>query len=286
MSLWRSSLATLVLLVLAACGEVPRVFEDENKAVAPSPLLVPRADASLVVVPVRNAPREVSVEFAELVADRFRALDVPASTRTASVTSRILEGEATTTPLPGGIANLDITWRVIEPNGLPILTARQIERVPEVLWRRADRALLTKLAGDIARRIEKDIRVDSGTAPMAALRVRSPVVAGAPGDGNEALARAIRLLLARQEVALVEQDDRDAISLQGRVLVRPDGAQDRVDIEWVVRGTDGRALGTVAQSNVVPRGSLSGRWGQVAYAAAEGGVEGILQLLQSSNARR
>lgn len=286
MSLWRSSLIVLSLLVLTSCGDVPRVFEDENKAIAPSPLLVPKADASLVVVPVRGAPREVSVEFAELVADRFRALEVPASTRAASVSSRILEGEATSTALPGGIANLDILWRVIEPNGLPVLTARQIERVPEALWRRADRALLTKLANDIARRIEKDIRVGTGTSAMAALRVRLPVVEGAPGDGNEALARAIRLLLARQEVAMVEQTDRDAIGLFGRVLVRPSGAQDQVDIEWVVRGADGRALGTVAQSNIVPRGSLSGRWGQVAYAAAEGGVEGILQLLQNGAVRR
>jgi len=274
------------MLAASGCGEVPRVFEDENKALAPSPLLVPKADASLVVVPVRGAPRDVSLELAELVADRFRSLEVPASTRAASVSSRILEGEATSTPMPGGIANLDILWRVIEPNGLPVLSARQIEQVPEVLWRRADRALLTKLAGDIARRIEKDIRVDTGASAMAALRVRLPVVEGAPGDGNEALARAIRLLLARQEVALVDAGDRDAISLLGRVLVRADGAEDRVDIEWVVRGSDGRALGTVAQSNIVPRGSLSGRWGQVAYAAAEGGVEGILQLLQNGAVRR
>ena len=101
--MWRSSrrrwaLLALGLVALAACGGVPRPFEDENKATSPSPLLVPKADAGMVVVPVRGAPNRASVELADLVADRLRALELPASTRAANPQSRILEGEATATP--------------------------------------------------------------------------------------------------------------------------------------------------------------------------------------------
>ena len=74
-------LAVLGLIALAACGEVPRPFEDENKAISPSPLLVPKADAGMVVVPVRGAPNRASIELADLIAEaaESRVVRVPES---------------------------------------------------------------------------------------------------------------------------------------------------------------------------------------------------------------
>ena len=275
----------LALVGLAACGEVPRPFENENKATSPSPLLVPKADAALTVVPVRGAPSRASIELADLVADRLRALELPASTRTANPQSRILQGEATATPGPDGMATVDIVWRVMEPNGLPRTTVRQRAQMPMADWQHGNRAALGRLASDVAARIDRDLHTDSAGGPSEMPRVRMPLVQGAPGDGNQALARAMRLLLGRQQVALVAAEESDAITLLGQVSVVPAPGADRVDIQWIVRGTDGRTLGTVRQSNTVPTGTLSGPWGQTAYAAAEGGVDGVMQVLERQRQR-
>jgi hypothetical protein len=279
-------MAALALLALAACGEVPRPFEDENKAISPSPLLTPKAEAGMVVVPVRGAPGKASVELAELVAERLRALELPASTRAANPQSRILEGEATVANGPDGIATVDIVWRVVEPNGLPRITTRQSEQLPAAAWQQGDRAALAKLAAASAGRIDRELHGGTQTAATELPRVRVPLVEGAPGDGNQALARAMRLLLARQPVALVAAEEPNAMTLLGQVSVVPAPGADRVDIQWTLRGVDGRTLGTIRQSNTVPTGTLSGPWGQTAYAAAEGGVDGVMQILESQRRRR
>lgn len=278
--------AALVLLSLAGCGPVPRPFEDENKATSPSPLLVPKADAGMIVVPVRGAPPRTSVELAELVAQRLRALELPASTRAANPQSRILEGEATATPGPDDTATIEIAWRIVEPNGLPGIAGRQTARMPATEWQRGDRAALGRLANEIASQIDREMHAATAAAPPDLPRVRLPLVEGAPGDGNQSLARAMRLLLSRQPVALVAPDEANAITLLGQVSVLPVSGADRVDIQWIIRGNDGQTLGTVRQSNTVPPGTLLGAWGQIAYAAAEGGVDGVMQVLETQRQRR
>ncbi|WP_162915269.1 hypothetical protein [Desertibaculum subflavum] len=289
MSWWRSSRAAAVaitVLLHAACGEVPRPFEDENKAVSPSPLLVPKADAGMVVVPVRGMAPRASLELAELVAERLRALDLPASTRAANPQSRILEGEATVTTDSAETATLEIVWRIVEPNGLPRTTSRQTARLSTAEWQRADRATLDRLANEIAGRIDRELHAGTAAAAVDLPRVRMPLVEGAPGDGNQSLARAMRLLLGRQQIALVAAEESNAITLLGQVSVLPAGGADRVDIQWIIRASDGRTLGTVRQSNTVPSGTLSGPWGPIAYAAAEGGVDGVMQVLETQRQRR
>jgi len=281
----RGALAAVGLLAIAACGPVPRPFEDENKATSPSPLLVPKADAGMIVVPVRGAPPRASVELAELVADRLRALEMPASTRAANPQSRILEGTATSTADADGVATVEIVWRIVEPNGLPRITARQTERLPAADWQQGNHVALGRLASDIAGRIDRELHSATAAAPPDLPRVRVPLVEGAPGDGNQSLARAMRLLLGRQQIALVGADEADAIILLGQVSVVPAPGADRVDIQWIIRGADGRMLGTVRQSNTVPSGTLAGPWGQTAYAAAEGGVDGVMQVLESQRRR-
>jgi hypothetical protein len=285
-SLLRAALLVVGLLAVAACGDVPRPFEDENKATSPSPLLVPKAEASMVVVPVQGAPPRASFQLAELVAERLRALELPASTRAANPQSRILEGEATATPDGDGMATVEIAWRIVEPNGLPRITTRQRERLSAADWQQGNRAALDRLAANIAARIDRELHGDSVAEAPALARVRIPVVEGAPGDGNQSLARAMRLLLARQQLTLVPVEEPNAISVLGQVSVVPGPGADQVDIQWILRGADGRMLGTVRQSNTVPPGTLSGPWGETAYAAAEGGVEGVMQVLESQRRRR
>lgn len=106
-----------------------------------------------------------------------------------------------------------------------------------------------------------------------------PVITGAPGDGNAALAEALQKELARQGISLA---DRPGAShkVEGKVVIGAarDGKQP-IQIDWRVRDPQGKSLGTVSQKNEIPPGSLDGQWGKVADAAAAAAAQGIIKLL-------
>jgi len=111
-------------------------------------------------------------------------------------------------------------------------------------------------------------------------------VDGAPGDGREALTRAIARSLTQAGHPVTEDFDAAALILAGSVYVVPDDAgQEAVTIEWSLMHPDGRRLGTISQMNTIPAGSLDGAWGPVAHAIANGGADGIVALVQEADLR-
>ena len=106
-----------------------------------------------------------------------------------------------------------------------------------------------------------------------------PVVSGAPGDGNTALAEALQRELSRQGISLAEASGA-TYRVEGRVAVgaTKDGKQP-IQIDWRVRDAQGKSLGTVSQKNEIPPGSLDGEWGKTADAAAAAAAQGIIKLL-------
>jgi hypothetical protein len=136
--------------------------------------------------------------------------------------------------------------------------------------------------------------VTSGTSPTTTSSIgRSgkvtalvPSVVGAPGDGSTALASALRNELLRNGVAPTPPGT-PAYRVEGRVqLGAAEGGQQPIKIDWVVRDPKGANLGTVSQENKIPAGSLNGRWGSTATAAATAATQGILKLLPQSTAVR
>ncbi len=113
-----------------------------------------------------------------------------------------------------------------------------------------------------------------GGAPLAFVSV-----AGAPGDGEEALAAALtkRLLAAGVQPATALQAN--VYDVQGTVRVAPAGAKQSVRIVWVVLAPDGTQLGVVRQTKDVRKGSLDKKWGTAADAAASAAADDIVKLL-------
>lgn len=107
-----------------------------------------------------------------------------------------------------------------------------------------------------------------------------PNVAGAPGDGSQALASALQRELSRSGVALAAANAPTAYRVEGSVKMGPgkDGKQP-IQIDWLVKDPKGNRLGTVSQKNEIPQGSLDGAWGKTADAAAAAAAQGILKLL-------
>ena len=102
----------------------------------------------------------------------------------------------------------------------------------------------------------------------------------APGDGATSLAGAVTSILRQQDLTIVDAGGKADFIIDGEVSLAPSGPdKQHVKIVWRVHNASGAELGTVGQENDVPRGLLSGSWGDVAYAVAIAAGDGLLQVL-------
>ena len=116
-----------------------------------------------------------------------------------------------------------------------------------------------------------------GEAPLAYV-----MVAGAPGDGETALAEALSRQLAARGVAAATAFQSNVYEVQGTVRLAPAGkGKQSVTIVWVVLSPDGTQLGVTRQKKDVRKGSLDRKWGPAANAAAAAAAADIVKLIPS-----
>lgn len=119
--------------------------------------------------------------------------------------------------------------------------------------------------------------------PVTAVQAVVPHVSGAPGDGSVSLSKALQRELQRNGIAQASKGSAVAYRVEGKVEIGPgSGGKQPIKIDWVVKDPAGRHLGTVSQKNEIPAGSLNGRWGPTADAAAAAATQGILRLLPTT----
>jgi hypothetical protein len=105
-------------------------------------------------------------------------------------------------------------------------------------------------------------------------------VAGAPGDGEQALAAALSRQLAARGVKPATAFQANVYEVQGTVRLAPAAkGKQSVTIVWVVLGPDGTQLGITRQSKDVRKGSLDKTWGVAAEAAAAAAAADIVKLI-------
>jgi hypothetical protein len=106
-------------------------------------------------------------------------------------------------------------------------------------------------------------------------------VAWAPGDGKEALERALSNRFLDQGFTVAGTPTVGAYEIQGVVRLAPaDRGKETVRIDWTVFGPEGTRLGNVTQMRTIRKGSLDNRWGPAAEAAATAAAQDILKLLR------
>ncbi len=121
---------------------------------------------------------------------------------------------------------------------------------------------------------------DSAQSPGAQTPSTYVSVAGAPGDGEQALAVALGKRLAALGVKQATAFEADVYDVQGSVRMSPAGkGKETVTIVWVVLAPDGNQLGITRQTKEVKKGSLDKTWGAAADAAAAAAAADIVQLL-------
>jgi hypothetical protein len=121
--------------------------------------------------------------------------------------------------------------------------------------------------------------------PNAAAEIEGPLayvsVAGAPGDGEQALADALSRQLAAGGIKQATAFRANVYEVQGTVRIAPAGkGKESVTIVWVVLGPDGTQLGITRQKKDVRKGSLDRKWGAAANAAAAAAAADIVKLIR------
>jgi hypothetical protein len=105
-------------------------------------------------------------------------------------------------------------------------------------------------------------------------------VAWAPGDGKEALERAVSNRLLDKGFAVTARPQVGAYEVQGVARLFPaERGKETIRIDWTIFGPEGTRLGNVTQTKVIREGSLNRHWGDAAEAAASAAVRDMMQYL-------
>jgi hypothetical protein len=105
-------------------------------------------------------------------------------------------------------------------------------------------------------------------------------VAGAPGDGEQALERALSNRFLNEGFTVTGTPQVNAYEIQGTVRLSPaERGKENIRIDWTIFGPEGTRIGNVTQVKVIRKGSLDRHWGTAAEAAADAAAQDILKLL-------
>ena len=276
-------LIAAVLLLLAACGDLPRPFAG-NPGVNGARLLQPPPTLLAVPAPTRAylAPDAAETLAKALVANLVER-EVPA------VATPAHEGEwrLDITALPRA-GQLVLSYTVFDPTGrergtadaAPIALADWPAQPTAETLRAAAFAATLPVANLLAN-IEADRkRSDPTSLANRPARVYVPPVTGAPGDGTTSLVTQMKRELAKLDITVIDGPKDADFTIAGHVDVTPTaGNQERVEITWRVTDAKGRERGKVSQLNEVPAGTRRGLWVDIAVVVAQQAAPGVKDVM-------
>lgn len=264
----------------AACQPLPHPFAADRP---PAALLAVPDSFDIAVGAFEGQPRATADKLPEAIAHALLQRNIAASDETTSKASYQLDGRIEEHPDRPGQSLVTVHWRLRDPRGNIVTERSDSLAAPTRDWDDGNEARVTQLAtagaGGIATLMSSDTPKEAPGGGRIRVAIRK--VAGAPGDGDAALASSLRAVLKHQDVELVDPaNGRPDLAVDCDVKVDPEpGGKQHVKIVWHVARAAGGEIGQVAQENDVPRGRLDGAWGDVAYSVAMAAESGIMQLV-------
>jgi len=263
-----------LLWVVAGCGQLPQPFAKDHANLANAPFLIAPATEGVIVWPMVGVPEDIAALVTEMTVKALQERGVAASETAANRASLIL----TTSGRRLDSGALEVTWTLSRPDGAIVAT-----RVDAI----ADDDRFGEAVTEVARWIVPNAGPEAEEAPLS---IAVYEVAGAPGNGNNLLRRAMAFALQRADVEVSDFPPPDGFVVQGDVAMEPhESGGELVTVSWVVMDAKGRELGTIDQANTVPPGYLDSNWGPVASPIAKAAVGGVVTLIrrhQEAVARR
>ncbi len=276
---WGRRFALVLVLILPACQPLPRPFFNDRP---PASLLTVRAN-SVSIGPVTGKSRATAAKLGAAMAKALQKREIPASDRTTSLASYLLNGRIEEIPSRSGKSVMIAVWRLRDASGHVIGERKEQVEAASAEWDSGGDQPIADLAAASATALAPLLLDEAPVEAAVGGRTRILIdkVGGAPGDGDKALATALTTVLKRRALEIVgDRQGKPDLILDGEVSVTPaKPGQQHVKIVWRVRRPDGAEIGNVAQENDVPKGALDAAWGDVAYSvavAADGGIADII----------
>ncbi|HEX3521719.1 MAG TPA: hypothetical protein VHT52_06500 [Stellaceae bacterium] len=270
------------MLPIAACQPLPHPFADDVPRRG-APILNLRDSTSVAIAPIEGLPRATAEKLGPAMASALQEREIAASDKTASIGSYGLVGRIQEMAPSQGKAALVVLWELRDPSGQRI--GERAERLDAAAddWDAGSEDAVARLAAASATQIATLLQDEAPSEAEIGGRTRLAIgaVAGAPGDGDQALVSSITEILKKQDLTIVSDPQARAdLVLDADVAVaKAKGGTQNVKIVWHVRRKDGGEIGTVGQENDVPAGLLDGAWGDVAYMVAVSAQDGIMALV-------
>lgn len=242
--------------MLCACGELPHPFvHDEDAAPA---LALPAAMQPVVVAPVPDRPG-----LAEAMVAALGQQDIPAS---------LADGGDRFLHLSGVAGKGRVLWTLKGKDGKTLGEGLQtLSGTLEESALPAAEALAASLRGD-----------DFGGTDLAArphVMVDDVIATGGLLDAG-LLKRS--LILALQQKGIAVAADKAKLHIKGGVRISNGvGGKDLVEVTWIVSDDEGKEIGKVNQGNMVPHDELVSLGTRMTHQIADGGAEGVAQLIHT-----
>jgi len=278
-----------VAFLLSSCGDLPQPFAGRPGAAAlqlsrppPPRLLVPPPPNGLL-------PQSDALVWAHAMADALVAQEIPAYAEPAHKGEWVLR-------MTADLQGVQVTPRysLIDPRGgdrgdvlgTPVAASAWAQAAPALLQQSAGQAAPRVLA--LLRAVDANIKQsDPNSLYNRPARIFFTGVTGAPGDGDMALARFMRLKIPDTGDLLIDQMAGADFILRGTVKVTAEpGNQQQVEIHWLVSDPAGRIAGDVAQGHDVASGTLDHYWGDIANVVTEEAAGGVHEVITNFSGRR
>ncbi len=274
-----------IALVVAGCGKLPRPFERDQGVSYP---LADNIFLDGVAVPpatgtTRPMGKLLSTAVAKTLEKKYQIL---AAMQGLDRSRFLLAGEVLTNDRQSGApTDISVRWTLTERGKEIVGDFIQDIDVTVIQWEYGSPQVIEMIGNDAAERVARLILGnrfgESGQDRMLGRRgVYLADVQGAPGDGNASLRRAMFVALAGAGVVMTPDPEKAVFQIQGIVeLDAPDNGGQAIRIAWEVSDVNDAPLGRASQANVVPVGSLDGRWGQTAAFIAAAALDGVLNII-------
>ncbi len=284
--LWRLS-ALLMLLVVAACGQVPQPFRPDPGSKTHNEFLFIKPSVGVTVLQIEGPVDWVGKALADAMAERLRKQGIAASTGASNRGSYFLAGSGYRSDKPGDEGMLILDWTLVDEEGNVAGEQQERLRPPPGFWDEPTADMFAIVAERTAPTVAGWISPRLAERNAAYPTVVIGGITGAPLDGNQSLRRAITQALAIRKVPLAESADIQAVAVAASVRLTPStGTRDRIEIVWRVKEPNGTLIGEVKQANALDRASVSETWRVIAPIIADAAAEGILGLVRQSKERR
>jgi hypothetical protein len=272
-------------LLLGACGTLPEPFYG-NPGAAGARLATPPAPVLIIPAPAgAGLGSAAAALFAGDLASALNGLDVPSLARRPGRAEWLL---TTTASNAGG--TVTPAYAITGPDGktygtqtgAPADSAAWAAGDPDVLNQqaRADAPALARKLAAVNAQVQQNNPNSLENRPP---RVFFSGVSGAPGDGDSALAAAMRRDLPSHGSTLVGGSQSADFTVTGLVKAQPDqNNQLLVELDWVVKDAGQRQIGQVTQLHDLSPADIQPYWGDVAAAAATEAAAGVNDVISNA----